>query len=87
MSAEIVMAVYRPKPGKADEMAALIERHTPLLRAEGPATERAPVVVRSQDGTFLEIFEWDTSESPAAPHQMPAVKEIWDEMETTSPIS
>ena len=82
MAAEIVMAVYRPKPGKGDELAALIEKHVPVLRAEGLATEREPIVVRSQsDGTFIEIFEWDTADAARAAHENPAVQAIWGAME------
>lgn len=82
MAAEIVMAVYRPKPGKGDEMAALIEKHVPVLRAEGLATDREPIVVRSKkDGTFVEIFEWDTADSARKAHEIPAVQEIWGAME------
>lgn len=82
MPAEIVMAVYRAKSGKADEIAGLIKRHVPLLREEGLATARASIVVRSpEDGTFVEIFEWDTADAVVPPHEIPAVKEIWTAME------
>ena len=85
MSAEIVMAVYRPKEGKGDELAALIEKHVPVLRAEGLATDRAPIVVRSKlDGTFVEIFEWDTADAAGKAHENPAVQEIWNAMEAVA---
>ena len=84
MAAEIVMALYRPKPGKEAEIEVLVNRHVPLLRAEGLATDRPTIVVRSDDGTLIEVFEWDTSESPVPPHQIPAVKEIWDAMEAVA---
>ncbi len=81
MGAEIVAAVYRAKPGKEDELAALLEKHVPVLRAQGLATDRAPIVMRSpKDGTFIEIFEWDTAGSAQAAHENPAVAEIWNAM-------
>ena len=85
MAAEIVMAVYRPKEGQGDAMAALIEKHVPLLRAEGLATQREPIVVRSKlDGTFIEIFEWDTADAAQAAHENPAVAALWREMESVA---
>ena len=81
MTTQIVVAVYRPHPGKAEEMAALITRHVPLLRRQGLATDRAPIVMRSADGSFVEVFEWDPAASDVPPHLIPAVREIWDAME------
>ena len=81
MGAEIVMAVYRPHPGHEEDMAALIDKHVPLLRAEGLATDRPTVVVRAEDGTLIEIFEWDTSDSPIAAHEIPSIQAIWGAME------
>ena len=46
MSAEIVIAMYRPKEGKAEALRALVEGHVSLLRERGLATPRAPIVMR-----------------------------------------
>jgi len=82
MTTEIVQAVYRAKPGKEAALAALIERHVPLLRAEGLATERAATVMRSpRDGTFIEVFEWTRPDAAHAAHTNPKVAEIWGAME------
>ena len=81
IEAQIVTAVYRPHPGKEDTLAALIEKHYPLLRAEGLATERAPVVMRSQtDGTFIEVFEWINGGAAGVAHENPAVSALWEAM-------
>ncbi len=82
MATEICQAVYRAKPGKDEELAALIQRHVPVLRAEGLATERASIVMRSpRDGTFIEIFEWSRPDEAHAAHTNPKVAEIWNAME------
>lgn len=81
MGTEICQAVYRAKPGKADELAALIAGHVPLLQAEGLATDRAPIVMRSKtDGTFIEVFEWNAAGSAGQAHENPRVAEIWNAM-------
>jgi hypothetical protein len=81
MSTEIVTAVYRAKAGKDAELAALIERHVPVLRAEGLATERDVVVMRSpKDGTFIEVFEWASKDAASSAHENAAVGEIWGAM-------
>lgn len=80
MGAEICMAIYRPKPGKDAELAALIERHLPVLRAEGLATDREAIVMRSRDGSFVEVFEWVEADAPARAHENAAVGAIWGAM-------
>ena len=59
----IVIVAYRPKPGKDNVLLAELRDHVHLLRSEGLATDRHPVLMRAKDGTVLEIFEWA---SPAA---------------------
>ncbi len=75
---EIVFALYRPKPGREAELAAVVEGHVPALRKLGLATRRAPIVARSRkDGTIVEAFEWVSGEAIARAHSHPAVQAIW----------
>lgn len=81
MGTEICQAVYRAKPDKDDELAALIARHVPILQAEGLASDRAPIVMRSKkDGTFIEVFEWATEGAANQAHANPEVEKIWGAM-------
>ncbi len=81
MGQEIVQAVYRAKPGKVDELVALIEKHEPALRASGLVTERPFTVMRSRDGsTFIEVFEWVSSEAAHDAHTNEHVGPIWGAM-------
>jgi hypothetical protein len=81
MGTEIVIAVYRAKAGKEAELASLIERHVPVLRAEGLASEREVVVMRSpKDGTFMEVFEWSSREAAQAAHTNEQVGAHWGAM-------
>ena len=81
MASELCIALYRPKPGKADELAVLIAGHVPLLRSAGLATDREAVLMRSpKDGTFLEVFEWVASDSADHAHTNEKVGPLWSQM-------
>ena len=73
----IVVVGLRPKPGKEDDLAALIKTHLPILREEGLATDRAPIVMRAEDGTVIEVFEWKSKEAINAAHSNAAVQAMW----------
>ncbi|MCG3173245.1 MAG: hypothetical protein GMKNLPBB_01423 [Myxococcota bacterium] len=79
MAAEMVIAVYRPKPG-ADRAALLqlVREHAPALRKLGLASWTQAVVMTAADGTILEIFEWTSKEAVDAAHDHPEVKKMWD---------
>lgn len=74
----MVIAAYRPKAGKEPELLQLLREHLPILRGQSLASERAPVVMRAADGTFLEIFEWVSSEAVDRAHTNPLVQKLWD---------
>jgi hypothetical protein len=74
---EIVIAVYRPKPGQAEALAAEVRAHVPDLRAWGLATERPATAMRARDGTILEVFEWRDGGIEAA-HKDPRVLAMWE---------
>ena len=46
----------------------LVRNHLPPLRAEGLVTDRAPILMRTADGTVVEIFEWVSQEAIAGAH-------------------
>lgn len=54
----ISVACYRPRLGCEDTLLELVRNHLPPLRAERLVTERASIVMRTQDGTIVEVFEW-----------------------------
>lgn len=77
---EIVIAMYRPKDGKLNELEALVHKHFPTLKEYGLTTDRDPYIGRSADGTILEIFEWISNEAAQKAHDHPAVAKIWEAM-------
>jgi hypothetical protein len=77
---EVVIAMYRPKVGKREELDALVKKHFPILKEYGLTTDRAPFIGRSEDGTILEIFEWASPAKAKQAHDHPAVAQIWEAM-------
>jgi quinol monooxygenase YgiN len=74
----MVIAAFRPKPGKDADLLACTRDHLPILRAEGLVTERPSVVLRAQDGSLLEIFEWKSQAAVDAAHTNPRVLALWE---------
>ena len=81
MGAQLVIAIYRPKPGGDARLRELIAGHVPQLRQLGLATERPVVLMQTLDGSaYLEVFEWATAEAAQKAHEMPEVTAIWGPM-------
>ena len=69
---------YRPKPGKERELLELVRNRVPTLRKEGLVTDRTPTIMRSRDGTILEVSEWKSRDAIDAAHKNPNVLAMWD---------
>ena len=77
----MVIAAFRPKPGKEPELLACTRDHLPILRREGLVTERPSLVLRTKDGTIVEIFEWRSQAAVDAAHANPRVHALWQRYE------
>ncbi|HXX42830.1 MAG TPA: antibiotic biosynthesis monooxygenase family protein [Chthoniobacterales bacterium] len=78
MSSGIVAIVaYRPKPGRENELLALVRSRVPTLRKEGLVTDRVPAIVRARDGTIIEVSEWKSKEAIDDAHKNPNVLAMW----------
>jgi hypothetical protein len=73
----LVIAAYRPKPGKEAVLLAEVRDHHALLRSEGLATDRAPTIMRASDGTIVEVFEWASPAAIEEAHANPRVQAMW----------
>jgi quinol monooxygenase YgiN len=73
----IVICAFRPKPGKADELLKVVSDHLDVLRSQGLATDRQPIVGRSKDGTIVEVFEWVSETAIDDAHRNPVVGQLW----------
>lgn len=78
---ETVIAAYRPKPGKAQELRRLIGAHRRALAGASLITERPTLLLRARsDGTLLEIFEWVSAKAADKAHEHPAIRAIWNKL-------
>jgi hypothetical protein len=73
----VVIVAYRPKPGKGDVLLAEVRDHHHLLRSEGLATDRHPIVMRAADGAIIEVFEWASPAAIEEAHANPRVQAMW----------
>ncbi|MFZ1685372.1 MAG: hypothetical protein WAU88_14745 [Candidatus Zixiibacteriota bacterium] len=78
----IVVVAYRAKPNQDDALRKILKEHVPILRSLGLATERPPIFAQAKDGTYIEIFEWKSSQAISEAHSNPRVHEMWKEFDT-----
>ena len=78
MGGVIVIVAYWPKAGKEKELLELVRHRVPTLRKEGLLTDRTPTIMRSRDGTILEVSEWKSRDAIDAAHKNPNVLAMWD---------
>jgi hypothetical protein len=74
-----VIVAYKPKPGKAQGLAAAVKKHLRVLRAEKLVTGKEASIMRAADGTVVEVFEWLSLDAIAKAHSLPAVQALWGE--------
>ena len=79
MSGVVVIVAYRPKPGKENELVDLVRSRVPTLRKEGLVSDRVPTIMRSRDGTIVEVSEWKSREAIDAAHKNPNVLAMWNQ--------
>jgi len=79
MSGVVVIVAYRPKPGKENELVDLVRGRVPTLRKEGLVSDRVPTIMRSRDGTIVEVSEWKSREAIDAAHKNPNVLAMWNQ--------
>lgn len=75
---KIVIATYKPKPGKEKILDRLVKDHVNVLRNCGYATLRTPMIMKSADGTIVEVFEWISKNAIEEAKQNKDVLEYWD---------
>ncbi|WP_263368927.1 antibiotic biosynthesis monooxygenase [Edaphobacter bradus] len=77
----ISVACYKPRPGCEDALLTLVRNHLSPLRALCLITDRPPIVMRTSDGTIVEVFEWVSQEAIDAAHHNPTVQLLWKHFE------
>lgn len=75
----IVIVAYKPFPGKEEELDQLMKEHVNILRKEGLATDRESILMKSEDGTVIEVFEWVSKDAIDMAHTNTNVLKMWDD--------
>jgi hypothetical protein len=73
----IAIACYRPHSGNERKLLSAVRKNTALLHSLGLITDRPPVIMRSEDGTLLEVFEWKSRTAKVKAHKAPEVMKLW----------
>jgi hypothetical protein len=80
---ETVIATYRLKQGKEDDLLKLLAKHWSTIHRLGMVRDQPHLVLRGKDDSgktfFVEILTWDDSETPD--HAPTEVRAIWKDME------
>jgi len=71
-----VIAAFKPKPGKEEELRSVIADRLPLLRRLGLATDRVNVTMRSMSGVILDVSEWVDDAAIERAHSTPEVADL-----------
>ena len=75
---KIVIATYKPKEGKEKVLDSLVKKHVNVLRNQGLATLRPPMIMKSADGTVIEIFEWISKQAIEDAKHNKDIQQYWD---------
>jgi len=87
MGTEIVIALYKAKPGREADLEKLIAQHVPVLRNLELITARPRLTMKSTNGTYMEVIEWSNVEAAEKAHEHPAVAKIWEGMAALADFS
>lgn len=75
---KIVIALYRPKPGREAALLKTVAKHLPTLREANLVTKRPAILMKAADGTLLEVFEWRSEKHSGLAHEHPGVMAVWE---------
>jgi hypothetical protein len=61
-------------------MLTAVRKNTPLLASLDLITARPPILMKSADGTILEVFEWVSALAKRKAHKNQEVMALWTRM-------
>ena len=77
MEERIVIVGYKPKAGRAEDLHQLMREHLSTLKSQNLVTDRAPIMMKAEDGTIIEVFEWKSKAAIEEAHSNPVVLKMW----------
>jgi len=73
----MVIVAYKPKSGQQEALRRLVREHVATLRSERLVSDRVPITMEAQDGTVVEVFEWESPAAIQSAHTNPVVLRMW----------
>ncbi|MBV6478778.1 MAG: hypothetical protein HGGPFJEG_01535 [Ignavibacteria bacterium] len=77
----LVITCFKPNPGKESELLEVVRDHMPILKKEGLVTDRPCHVMKSKNGSIIEVFEWKSQQAIDDAHKNKNVLELWKRFE------
>lgn len=83
MNGRIVMAAYRTKPEKMNDLLEILEAKRKFMLEAVYYSSRAPITMASMKDPDLviEVFEWTSLEAISSAHEDSKLLEIWGKMD------
>ena len=75
----VAIASYKPRAGMEKKFLRLLKQHMPTLRAEGLISDKSAYLMRSKNGTIIEVFEWKSAKSKSQAHKNERVMALWNQ--------
>jgi len=77
----LVITCFKPKEGKEKELLEVIKDHMPVLKKENLVTGRPCHVMKSKNGSIIEVFEWKSQDAINDAHSNKNVLSLWERFE------
>ena len=78
----VVIVAYKAKDPKDEsqlkELEQLITGHWNVLNSLNLVSDRKPVIMKSADNSFIEVFEWQSERAIELAHELKEVQIMWD---------
>ncbi len=83
MNGKIVIAAYRAKPERKEELIEIMRTKREFMLNEGFYSPRDPIAMTSSidPDLVIEVFEWTNNEAISKAHSDSRVLEIWKKMD------
>ncbi len=77
----VVIACFKPKPGKENLFLEAVKEHLPILRSEDLVTDKDNYIMKAKDGSIIEVFEWKSEKAIDDAHKNERIQELWKKFE------
>ena len=81
-STNYVMAMYKPTNAEnQNKLVEILKKHIPALRKYELIKDTTAFMLKSENGTIIQTWEWESEKAMQVAHEHPAIRTIWGELE------